>query len=63
MFPGTGTQLETAEVATLTSDYSEALKGVSAVIHCAAPTYVNGATTEDILEVSLSMCTICWISY
>ncbi|KAK7039247.1 Glycine-rich RNA-binding protein 2, mitochondrial [Paramarasmius palmivorus] len=37
VFPDAGHQLEVVEVATLTSDYTEALRGVDAIIHCASP--------------------------
>ncbi len=42
MFPDAGSDLQVAEVASLTADHSEALKGVYAVIHVASPTYVAG---------------------
>lgn len=52
MFPDAGANLQTIEVESLTSDYSRAVKGVGAVIHCANPTYSKGESGQEILEVS-----------
>ncbi|THV04602.1 NAD(P)-binding protein [Dendrothele bispora CBS 962.96] len=45
-------QLEIVEIPNLTSDFTEALKGVYAVIHVASATYANGATGPEIFEVA-----------
>ncbi|ESK82147.1 3-beta hydroxysteroid dehydrogenase isomerase family protein [Moniliophthora roreri MCA 2997] len=50
IFPDTGSQLEIVEVPSLLDDHTEALKGVSAVIHTAVPGFFNGASNEETLR-------------
>ncbi|ESK94288.1 3-beta hydroxysteroid dehydrogenase isomerase family protein [Moniliophthora roreri MCA 2997] len=50
IFPNAGSQLEVVEIPTLLDDHTEALKGVSAVIHTAVPGFHNGASNEDTLK-------------
>ena len=51
MFPDAGSDLQVVEVASLTADHSEALKGVYAVIHVASPIYVSGNVSgKEIFE-------------
>ncbi|KAK7449320.1 hypothetical protein VKT23_013463 [Stygiomarasmius scandens] len=52
IFPNAGPSLEIVERPTLTSDYTDALKGVYAVIHVASATFANGATTDEIFEAA-----------
>jgi nucleoside-diphosphate-sugar epimerase len=39
------------EMESLTSDYTSALEGMDAVIHCASATFFRVASTQDLLEV------------
>jgi len=50
IFPNAGSNLEVVEVPSLTADHSEALRGVQAVIHVAAPIYTNGDSGKQILD-------------
>ncbi|KAF9269130.1 NAD(P)-binding protein [Marasmius fiardii PR-910] len=50
IFPDAGDQLETVEIESLLADYTEALKGVSAVIHIASPTVASGASAKEIFQ-------------
>ncbi|KAK7022948.1 hypothetical protein VNI00_016838 [Paramarasmius palmivorus] len=50
IFPHAGSQLEVVELPSLLDDHTEALKGVSAVIHTAAPAFFNGASSEETFE-------------
>ncbi|KAK7052886.1 hypothetical protein VNI00_004206 [Paramarasmius palmivorus] len=47
IFPDAGSQLEIVELPSLLDDHTEALKGVSAVIHTAVPGFFNGANSEE----------------
>ncbi|KAK7020745.1 hypothetical protein VNI00_017600 [Paramarasmius palmivorus] len=47
IFPDAGSQLDIVELPSLLEDHAEALKGVSAVIHTAAPAFFKGATGEE----------------
>ncbi|KAK7022941.1 hypothetical protein VNI00_016831 [Paramarasmius palmivorus] len=47
IFPDAGSQLEIVELPSLLEDHTEALKGVSAVIHTAVPAFFKGATGEE----------------
>ncbi|KAK7022950.1 hypothetical protein VNI00_016840 [Paramarasmius palmivorus] len=47
IFPDAGSQLDIVELPTLLDDHTEALKGVSAVIHTAVPGFFNGASNEE----------------
>lgn len=53
MFPDAGDKLETTEIESLNSDFTLALQGVGAVIHCAAP-LTPQFTGKEIVDVSLS---------
>ena len=44
-------QLNVIEIRSLTSNHTEAVKGVDALVHCASPGYTSGETGEEILEV------------
>jgi hypothetical protein len=35
----------------LASNYTETIKGISALIHSASPSYIAGETGEEIIEV------------
>uniref|UniRef100_A0A0W0EU39 NAD(P)-binding domain-containing protein n=1 Tax=Moniliophthora roreri TaxID=221103 RepID=A0A0W0EU39_MONRR len=50
IFPNAGSQLEVVEIPSLLDDHTEALKGVSAVIHTAVPGFFNGASNEETLR-------------
>ena len=52
LFPDAGDKLQTIEIASLTSDFTLAVKDVDAVIHCATPSYLQGATNKETLDVS-----------
>ena len=39
------------ELPSLVSDYTEAVKGIGALIHSASPNYLSGATGQETLEV------------
>lgn len=52
MFPDAGDKLQTIEVASLTSDYTLAVRGVNTVVHCASPAFLQGETSKEILDVS-----------
>lgn len=55
LFPEAGNRLQTVEVASLTSDYTAALTGVGALIHCASPTHSKeGISEQEILDASFS---------
>ncbi|KAK7457026.1 hypothetical protein VKT23_010329 [Stygiomarasmius scandens] len=43
-------KLEIVELPTLTSDFSDALKGVEAVVHSASPAYLKGENGKEIFE-------------
>ncbi|KAK7023489.1 hypothetical protein VNI00_016707 [Paramarasmius palmivorus] len=47
IFPDAGSQLEAFKLPSLLVDHTEALKGVSAVIHTAVPAFNKGATSEE----------------
>uniref|UniRef100_A0A0W0FT74 NAD-dependent epimerase/dehydratase domain-containing protein n=1 Tax=Moniliophthora roreri TaxID=221103 RepID=A0A0W0FT74_MONRR len=47
IFPNAGSQLDIVELPSLLDDHTEALKGVTAVIHTAVPGYFNGASNEE----------------
>ena len=52
IFPNApASQLEVIELPSLVSDYTEAVKGISALIHSASPGYIAGETGEEIIEV------------
>ena len=52
LFPDAPTsQLEVIELSSLVSDYTEAVKGVGALIHVASPSYFQGETAQEVLEV------------
>ena len=51
IFPDAGSQLEIVELPSLLEDHTEALKGVSAVIHTAFPAFFKGATSEETFKV------------
>jgi hypothetical protein len=54
IFPNApASQLEVIELPSLVSDYTEAVKGISALIHSASPSYLAGETGEKIIEVRL----------
>ncbi|ESK91330.1 3-beta hydroxysteroid dehydrogenase isomerase family protein [Moniliophthora roreri MCA 2997] len=50
IFPNAGSQLDIVELASLLDDHTEALKGVSAVIHTAVPIFFKGASGEETLK-------------
>ncbi|KAK7441981.1 hypothetical protein VKT23_016259 [Stygiomarasmius scandens] len=52
IFPDAGEdKLQVVEIPTLTSDFSDALKGVKAVVHSASPVYLKGESGQEIFEV------------
>ncbi|KAJ4467567.1 hypothetical protein J3R30DRAFT_3307417, partial [Lentinula aciculospora] len=51
IFPNTAT-LEVVEMSTLTSDYTESLKGVDAVIHMAAELFSKASSTDRIYQAA-----------
>jgi hypothetical protein len=52
LFPDAPTsQLEVIELPSLVSDYTEAVKGVGALIHVASPNYLQDETGQEVLEV------------
>ncbi|EEB96306.1 hypothetical protein MPER_04580, partial [Moniliophthora perniciosa FA553] len=50
IFPNAGSQLEIVEIPSLLDDHTEALRGVSAVIHTAVPAFFKGASGEETLK-------------
>ncbi|THU89641.1 NAD(P)-binding protein, partial [Dendrothele bispora CBS 962.96] len=50
IFPNAGNKLEVVELPTLTSDFTDALKGVTAVVHSASPSYLTGVSGKEIFE-------------
>ncbi|KAF5364917.1 hypothetical protein D9758_008160 [Tetrapyrgos nigripes] len=50
IFPEAGDRLQIVEVLGLTSDYTQALKGVEAVVHVASPLYQAGISGEEIFQ-------------
>ncbi|KIK65251.1 hypothetical protein GYMLUDRAFT_389587 [Collybiopsis luxurians FD-317 M1] len=51
IFPD-ASNLEVVEIESLTSDFSESLKGVDVVIHMAAKVFSGGATSEEIFDAA-----------
>ncbi|KAK7457029.1 hypothetical protein VKT23_010332 [Stygiomarasmius scandens] len=43
-------ELEIVEIPTLTSDFSDALKGIEAVVHTASPVFLKGESGREIFE-------------
>ena len=57
MFPNAGSNLQVAEIASLTADHSEVLKDVYAVLHVASPTGLAGNISgKELFEVSIFFC-------
>ena len=59
LFPNAPTsQLEVIELPSLVSDYTDAVKGVDAVIHVASPSYFQGETAQEVFEVRFLLLSI-----
>jgi nucleoside-diphosphate-sugar epimerase len=53
IFPNAGSDLEVVEIPSLTSDFTDAFKGVSAVVHVASPGFLKGETSKEIFNVNI----------
>jgi hypothetical protein len=57
IFPNApASQLEVIKLPSLLSNYTEAIKGISTLIHSASTGYIAGETGEEIIEVHLLHC-------
>lgn len=56
LFPDAGDNLETTEIETLTSDFTVALQGVGAVMHCASPMTYDGKALVDVSPSFIFLC-------
>ncbi|KAF5361259.1 hypothetical protein D9758_010316 [Tetrapyrgos nigripes] len=50
IFPNAGSSLQVVEIPGLTSDFTDALKGVSAIVHVASPGFLKEETGEEIFN-------------
>ncbi|KAJ7593884.1 hypothetical protein C8J56DRAFT_925460 [Mycena floridula] len=52
IFPDAGDNLQVVEVESLTADHTAALRGVTAIIHCASPGFLKNETGQEIFDGS-----------